>query len=569
MTNQSDPDAAAGGREGQVLAGKYRVERVLGEGAMGVVVAARNLVLDTKVALKFLRPECAGHPDAVARFTREARAAARIVSEHVARVHDVGTLEDGTPFIVMEFLEGHDLARRLLDAGPLEIDQAVAFVLQAAVAVADAHALGIVHRDLKPGNLFCVRRSDGQSLIKVLDFGISKEMSAASPASGAPMAATATAVIMGSPFYMSPEQVQSAKNVDTRTDLWALGVVLFELLTGRVPFQGQTFGELAIKIATEPAPALRELRPDAPAGIEEAIARCLRKDREERFAHVGELALALSPFAPSSARPLVQRAVGIVHAAGPSVSFVRRSASEGVEPQVVAAAPRTLLAPGVRPPSTGTQRSAVATSAPGEPAVHPVTAGPDAPTLPGSVAPWSDGSTPARRERGTRSIVGVALVCTVLGGAVVIRSVAQRRGVASTASFGRANAESGVLPDLPAATAMAVRVSAPAASGSSAEGDASTAEPGAVPAAAANASAAESATVTSASPVEIRTAPSRIRAAQPLANPVPAGDAKAAPTAPAKTRFNCNPNYDLDAHGEKRFKPECFGVSAGVVSSHP
>jgi eukaryotic-like serine/threonine-protein kinase len=215
---QGGSNSAAGVREGDILAGKYRVERVLGIGGMGVVVAAHHLQLDEKVALKFLLPEALGNSEAVARFAREARAAVKIKSEHVARVIDVGTLPNGAPYMVMEYLDGGDLAAWLQERGPLPIEQAVEFVLQACVAVADAHALGIIHRDLKPANLFCVRRSDGQLSIKVLDFGISKM----TPFGGSgPSAMTHTSALMGSPLYMSPEQMRSAKDTNPRTDIWA------------------------------------------------------------------------------------------------------------------------------------------------------------------------------------------------------------------------------------------------------------------------------------------------------------------------------------------------------------
>jgi serine/threonine protein kinase len=191
---QGGSNSAAGVREGDVLAGKYRVERVLGVGGMGVVVAAHHLQLNSKVALKFLLPDALHDSEAVARFAREAQAAVKIQSEHVARVTDVGTLPNGAPYMVMEYLEGEDLAAWIARRGPLPVEQAVEFVLHACVAVADAHALGIVHRDLKPANLFCVRRSDGQLSIKVLDFGISKMTGS----SGSPMGSvTRTSALMG------------------------------------------------------------------------------------------------------------------------------------------------------------------------------------------------------------------------------------------------------------------------------------------------------------------------------------------------------------------------------------
>jgi eukaryotic-like serine/threonine-protein kinase len=285
---------------------------------MGAVVAARHLQLDTKVAIKFLLPTMLGNEEAASRFAREARAAVKITSEHVARVFDVGTLESGAPYMVMEFLEGGDLAAWLQQRGPLPVEQAVEFVLQACVAVADAHGLGIVHRDLKPANLFCVLRSDGQFLIKVLDFGISKLTDPG--ASGAGMSVTHTSAVMGSPLYMSPEQMQSPKGVDSSTDIWSLGVVLFELLAGTVPFGGETFGEIAVKVATLPPPPMREFRPDVPAGLEAAIRKCLRPDRNDRHRNVAELAVALLPFAPERARASVERISGILHAAGLSTA---------------------------------------------------------------------------------------------------------------------------------------------------------------------------------------------------------------------------------------------------------
>jgi eukaryotic-like serine/threonine-protein kinase len=217
----------------------------------------------------------------------------------------------------MEYLEGGDLAAWLRQRGALPIEQAVEFVLQACVAVADAHALGIVHRDLKPGNLFCVRRSDGQLSIKVLDFGISK---VTDPRGADPDSVTRTSALMGSPLYMSPEQMRSSRDVDARTDLWALGVILFELMTGRPPFKADTVTELAIKVANEPTPAIRSLRPGVPDGLQAAIFKCLQKDRQARYRHVAELALALLPFGPKRAKASVERISGIVQAAGLSAS---------------------------------------------------------------------------------------------------------------------------------------------------------------------------------------------------------------------------------------------------------
>jgi serine/threonine-protein kinase len=326
---QGGSSTAAGVREGDILAGKYRVERVLGIGGMGVVVAAHHMQLDERVALKFLLPDALGNPEAVARFAREARAAVKIKSEHVARVSDVGTLPNGAPYMVMEYLEGGDLAAWLKQRGALPIEQAVEFVLQACVAVADAHALGIVHRDLKPANLFCVRRSDGQLSIKVLDFGISKLTDPAGTGPG--MAMTKTSALMGSPLYMSPEQMRSSKDVDAQTDIWALGIILFELMSGRSAFLAESVTELAIKVASEPAPLLRAARPDAPPALEAVVNKCLEKDKRQRFRNVGDLALALLPFAPKRAKVSVERISGILQAAGLSASALAVPASPAVE----------------------------------------------------------------------------------------------------------------------------------------------------------------------------------------------------------------------------------------------
>src|SRR5579859_1207964 len=307
----TDDVGQAGVRPGDVLAGKYRVERVLGAGGMGVVVAAWHEQLETRVALKFLLPAALGNTEAVNRFMREARAAVKITGEHVARVSDVGQLDNGAPYIVMEYLEGLDLAAWLKQRGALRIDMAVDFVLQACEAIADAHALGIVHRDLKPANLFCVQRSDGQLSIKVLDFGISK---VTTPGGGNDM--TRTTALVGSPYYMSPEQLHSSKMVDARTDVWSLGIILFELMSGRIPFQAEAVTELALRIAMDPTPPVRLFRVDAPPGLDLVVARCLEKDRERRFQNVGELALALREFGGEGARVSVDRILGTLRQAG-------------------------------------------------------------------------------------------------------------------------------------------------------------------------------------------------------------------------------------------------------------
>ena len=301
-------------QEGQVLAGKYRVERVLGVGGMGVVVSALHLQLDERVALKFLLPEALANEEAVARFAREARAAVKIKSMHVARVSDVGTLETGAPYMVMEYLHGRDLAALLHERGPMPWPDAVDLVLQACEALAEAHAHGIVHRDLKPANLFLITGPDGSPCIKVLDFGISK-LTNPNPSSG-DYGMTRTQAIMGSPLYMSPEQMTSSRDVDGRADIWAIGTILYELVTGRPPFLGESMPQLCGMILQEAPPPPRSLRPDLPDGLQAVILRCLEKKREARFGNVAELASALAPFGTPNAARSAERVSRVLSAAG-------------------------------------------------------------------------------------------------------------------------------------------------------------------------------------------------------------------------------------------------------------
>lgn len=300
---------------GQILAGKYRVERVIGEGGMGVVVAAYHLHLDEHVAIKFLLPEVVNNEEAVGRFAREARAAVKIKSEHVARVVDVGTLESGSPYMVMEYLQGADLAGQVSKDGALPIEAVVEYVLQACEALAEAHSIGIVHRDLKPANLFLTRRADGSPCIKVLDFGISKMTSGAGS-----MSMTRTATVMGSPLYMSPEQMTSTRDVDARTDIWALGAILYELLSGRTPFNADTMPQLCAMILQQQPQPVRDFRPDIPDGLQQVVLRCLEKDPARRFPTVAELAQALLPFAPRRAHISIERVSRVMLAAGLSSS---------------------------------------------------------------------------------------------------------------------------------------------------------------------------------------------------------------------------------------------------------
>lgn len=314
MPVQQSSQVAAGFKVGDILAGKYRIEHILGTGGMGVVVAAYHIHLEEPVAIKFLLPEMLDNSEVVARFAREARAAVKIKNEHVARVTDVGTLDNGAPYMVMEHLKGADLSTVLMRRGSLPIADVAEYVLQACEAISEAHALGIVHRDLKPANLFLVRQSDGTDSIKVLDFGISKMTGLVTSRSG--MALTGTMTAMGSPLYMSPEQMSSSRDVDARTDIWAIGAILYELVTGRPPFDAETIPQLCAMILQERPPPMSDRRADLPPGFEAVVLRCLQKDRDARYANVGELAVELVPFAPKRARLSVERIGRILESAG-------------------------------------------------------------------------------------------------------------------------------------------------------------------------------------------------------------------------------------------------------------
>jgi eukaryotic-like serine/threonine-protein kinase len=377
--------------EGTVLLGKLRVEQVLGEGGMGVVCRAHHLHLDQPVAIKFLLPQMVENPAVVQRFLREAQAAVKLRGEHVARVIDVGRLDDGCPYMVMEYLEGADLGQILKHYGAQSPQIAADLMLQACEGIAEAHALGIIHRDVKPSNFFITRRPDGTPLLKILDFGIS------SAPTGADSELTRTQSVIGTPAYMAPEQMRSARAADSRSDVWSMGVVLYQTLSGRRPFESEAYSELCLKVGMDPPTPLDV---DIPDDYTETVMRCLEKNPDKRFQNVGELAWGLVPFAtePALARGSAERASRILgvaggRASGPELRISHRMSTPVTGTPMPVTPPPHLRAtvairpggghpiskPGSKPGSSPGSNSG---SYPGAPLAYPASGTPSQPNLP-------------------------------------------------------------------------------------------------------------------------------------------------------------------------------------------
>ena len=536
-------------KPGQVLAGKYRVERVLGAGGMGVVVEAYHLHLDTPVALKFMTEETFANHSLVARFLREARATARLRGEHVVRVSDVGELDSGAPYMVMEYLQGQDLSALLTSLGPPPMSSAVEYAIQACEGLDEAHRAGFVHRDVKPSNLILTRRPNGTPCIKVVDFGISK---AVTMASGAEILhGTSTRAIFGSPLYMAPEQMRATRDVDARADVWSLGASLYELLSGNVPFAAESLVDLAYRIANEDPPSLRATHPEIPSRLEQIVLRCLEKDRNHRFPDARSLALALDEFR-TPGRP----------------DSIRESNEEDDETRVMDPlrpdAPQTLNAP------------------PAEPSVHLHDAGSPLPqmdsaresqeSLSTSSVSWGRSQRLGRRRKRARPYLRY-LAAVAFGGAVSILVAAFTRhdpapppsrptvlqALATASALPVASTEvpadsaqpptvsvmdlPTVLPD-PLPVFAAPRVAAPKLADI------------APPPAAAPRAADSAAPVPSASSTKFAdTNPSAASADPPSPRRI-AGSA--APTSSASPESTSCPPFFIDALGRKIFRPECL-----------
>jgi serine/threonine-protein kinase len=392
-------------KPGDVLAGKYRVERVLGSGGMGYVVAARHLQLDQLVAMKFLRRNGPGldETEATGRFLREAKAVVRLRDEHVAKVFDVGTLETGEPYIVMEYLDGCDLSALAKQRGHIPVSEAVEYVMQACEALAEAHSLGIVHRDVKLANLFVTRGHAGSPLVKVLDFGISKM----NPFGESDHEMTRTASMLGSPRFMSPEQMRDPRNVDARSDIWSLGVVLYRLVAGKPPFEADTLGRLLSMVMHENPDSLAAICDPAllPPGFSETVQHCLEKDPNGRFSNIAELAYALVPFAvdPTRARGAADRIAATLS---------------------VAQMPRALEIPGLG--ASGMVPVAHASSHSGPPGANDT----------GTAAPWA-GTHGGRRIDPTHARLvwaAVALLAMLVAGGVFAKVRSERAAAAAAAT---------------------------------------------------------------------------------------------------------------------------------------
>lgn len=414
-------------RPGQLIAGKYRIEGCVGEGGMGAVFAARHEQLNQLVAIKVLKREAASNEALVGRFHREAQHAAALQSEHVARVFDVGvTAAGGLPYLVMEHLEGEDLGAIIERKEMLPHQLIVDYALQAVDALAQAHANGIVHRDLKPSNLFIAQRPDGSTALKVVDFGISK----AFEQQDAQDKILTGKALLGSPSYMAPEQIRQAGSVDPRSDIWSLGVTMYELLSGKLPFDGEGVGEVLAAVLMYDAEPLAVIAPHVDPVLANVVERCIKRERDDRFPNVGELATALVPFASPKSAHLAERAVQTLRMSG----AMRSAPQSGVTPAGVArdvsgdtpTSDRRILVP--QPEPSSSRRLPLTTGARGRLESAP-TLMDDSDQNPATVAVHRPPQAKSRVPTIVAAALGVVLVA-VAGGIMVKRMRAPAADVA-------------------------------------------------------------------------------------------------------------------------------------------
>ncbi len=476
-----------------LIDGKYQLVRRLGEGGMGSVYEARHLGTGRRVAVKMVSPEVlAKGPDIAERFRREAMASGAIESQYIAHVLDTGVdAVSASPYIVMELLVGEDLQHTLVRVRRFTPDIALRITAHACMGLQKAHDAGVIHRDVKPANLYLTRR-DHEVVVKLLDFGIAKVR--ADPLAEAQADRTHSGMMLGSPLYMSPEQMRSSKDVDAQTDIWALGVILFELISGRPPFQGDSITELAIKINNEAAPPIQSVRPDVPGELQTTVSKCLEKDRRRRYRNVAELALALVPFAPKRAQGTVDRISGIIHASGLSTS--------------------TLTAPPLGQPSN--TRLSTGTL----PAMGRTTAG-----------------SYARKPARWKAVAGGLLAGVVLLVAIVFSVLAwKRRSAPGEMAQTPTTVSSSMPPQQPARGAAAADVNPTETSL-------------AVPMPPAAQSATLAAPTVANAPLTLK------RKSVPPVSSTPVAAAATSPPAPA---VKCDPPYYFDPKGNRIFKKECL-----------
>ncbi len=521
-------------KTGDLLLGKYLLKQRLGEGGMGVVFAARHTLLGQDVAVKLIRPEFLSEQEAVARFILEARASARIENEHVARVLDFG-LVDQLPYMVLEFLDGMDLANVLAERGPLPVTDAVDYMMQAIDAVAHAHALGIVHRDLKPANLFIARRQSGTACLKVLDFGIAKSLGGGGAGD---RGITKPRTLLGSPLYMSPEQLMDSKGVDHRCDIWSLGVVAYELLTGRPPFNGDNVVALFAEIASAEPLSIHEHRSEVAKDLDATILKALGRKPGERFESVTEFGLGLFPYASLVGRHAFESARSVLPLAKEKDpgELDRNDLKVPVGSNWVPAS-RLVSAPPSHSPMTLPMMPATPLS------VSPVTPPPATPAS-GAVDTGASTERSIEREamRGKRGWLLPMLSGGVLAGVVAgvffgLREPAPRAHVDAPP----------IASSAPAASLIVAAVSPSFEATSSLQLQ----------------DAAVSASARPELPSGHAPSAGRPRGARPPASSVPssASSVSTAPsTAPstAAPALDCRQPYVVDTHGNKKWKPECL-----------